>query len=149
MSTSTRADTARTSDNSQANAQQSAASRQRTANQSGLGQQQEISRWSPNTSSRATSTVGDTAQGPSRMQHSAGSTTATRGSPTSNTTSNISNKGNVEAARERTLSALEHGAQFAPDSERNAETLISAVTQNPQAAQQLSSSGRHAQDRRR
>lgn len=44
--------------------------------------------------------------------------------------------------------ALEHGGR-APDSERPAEALVSRVAGDPNATQQLSSSGGDAQKRRR
>ncbi|PGH36608.1 hypothetical protein GX50_00467 [[Emmonsia] crescens] len=134
--------------------QQSAASSQTTASQSGHDQYQEISRWSPNTSSLATSTAGGSSSRAS-AQHSTGaptvnSTAATHGSAAaSNTTSNTTTSTNgVDAARERTLLALEHGGQPAPPSERTGEDLISRVTRDPQAAQLMSSSGTRARDRR-
>ncbi|PGH32009.1 hypothetical protein GX50_05203 [[Emmonsia] crescens] len=148
MSTSARADAARTNDNAQATTQQSAAADRTATGEPGLGQDQEISHWSPDTSSVATSSA---AQGPSDMQRSVGArtvdrTTANGGSTASNTTSNTTSR--VEAERERTQFALEHGGTVAPASARTAERFGATVTQDPQAAQQMSSSGRHAQDRR-
>ncbi|KKZ59042.1 hypothetical protein EMCG_00910 [[Emmonsia] crescens] len=138
--------TPRTSDNT---TQQSTASSQTTASQSGHDQYQEISRWSPNTSSLATSTAGGSSSRAS-AQHSTGastvnSTAATHGSVASNTTTSTDG---VDVARERTLLALEHGGQPAPPSERTGEDLISRVTRDPQAAQLMSSSGTRARDRR-
>ncbi|KKZ60962.1 hypothetical protein EMCG_04385 [[Emmonsia] crescens] len=91
MSTSTRTDVARTSDSSPAATEQRAAISQTTATQSGY---QEISRWSPNTSSLA----------PSIADASGNSTTAVRGS---NTTGNNTATDSVEAERERTRFALD------------------------------------------
>lgn len=134
-----------TSDNT---TQQSAAGSQTTASQSWHGQYQEISRWSPNTSS-----LGSSSRGPASTQHSTGaptvdSTAATHGPAASNTTSNTTSTNSVDVERERTLLALEHGGQPAPPSERTGEDLISRVTRDPQAAQLMSSSGTHARDRR-
>ncbi|KKZ61431.1 hypothetical protein EMCG_03944 [[Emmonsia] crescens] len=131
-----RADAARTNGNPQATGQPR------------LGQDQEISHWSPDTSSVATSSV---AQGPSDTQRSMGartvdSTAANCGSTASNTTSNTTSS--VEAERERTEFAMEHSGTVASASARSAERFGATVTKDPQAAQQMSSSGRHAQDRR-
>ncbi|PGH32064.1 hypothetical protein GX50_05133 [[Emmonsia] crescens] len=150
MSTSTGADAP--SENPQATVQQSVTSLDESVGQSGLDQRHEISRWSPNTSSLAPSTAGDSARGPSETERSVGasrggSTIANHGSTTNNTMSNATT-GSVGAARERTLSILEHGGQPAPVSERNAETMASNFTQNPRSVQQLSSSGAKAKDRR-
>ncbi|KKZ64631.1 hypothetical protein EMCG_09460 [[Emmonsia] crescens] len=98
-------------ENPQATVQQSVASFDESVRQSGLDQRHEISRWSPNTSSLAPSTAGDSARGPSETERSVGasrggSTIATHGSTMNNTMSNAT-VGNVEAARERTLSILE------------------------------------------
>ncbi|OJD09885.1 hypothetical protein AJ78_08880 [Emergomyces pasteurianus Ep9510] len=147
MSTSSRTDVARTSDSSPAATEQRAAISQITTTQSGY---QEISRWSPNTSSLAPSTAGgSSAQALAGTSGPAGatvnSTTAVRGS---NTIGNNTTTDSVEAERERARLALEYGGTSAPASERTAEQYTSAVTQDPQAAQQLSSSGRYAQGRR-
>lgn len=76
------------------------------------------------------------------------STLAHRGSTQSNIPySSINTTASVEASRERTMHALESN-QRAPNSERPAEALVSRVAEDPNAAQQLSSSGADAQKRR-
>lgn len=113
------------------------------AGQSRLGQQhQEVSRWSPNTSSPGMSDAGAQRS----TEETVDSTAAAHGSTTARDT--FTNAGSVEAERERARFALEHGGQRAPESERNAEGLSSRVTQNPEAAQVVSSSGSAAQERR-
>lgn len=130
--------------NSHPTEQQQGSTTQTTAtSQSGLGQerQEEISRWSPNTSSQGTSAAGGHSTGESTIH----STAATHGSATSDTATST---GNVEAERGRALHALEHGGQPAAESERNAEAVVSGITRDPESAQIASSSGTTAQARR-
>ncbi|KAK2805817.1 hypothetical protein FQN51_008590 [Onygenales sp. PD_10] len=124
-----------------------------TSSQTTAQQHQEINRWSPNTSSIATSTAGDFARGAPGEQRAVGASRADEmndvgGLATSNTASDATSNRSIEAARERTLSTLEHGGRPVPASERAPETLVSAIPENSQAAQQMSSSGTGAQRRR-
>jgi hypothetical protein len=122
MSTSTRTET-RASDNSRPTEQRAADTSRTTAIQSGPGRHQEISRWSPDSSSLAPSVAGEEASGTQRAS-AADSTIAARGFIASNNTSNITNTDSIEAERERARFALEHGGPPAPVSERTAERLF-------------------------
>ncbi|OJD13149.1 hypothetical protein AJ78_06372 [Emergomyces pasteurianus Ep9510] len=112
--------------------------------QSGLGRHHEISRWSPNASNLALSTAGDSARGPFDKDNSVGESKAnniasTRSSTMGNTMNNVM-AGSIEADRESSLLALEHGGRLAYVSERNAKTQTSNFTQNPGSTQQPSNS---------
>ncbi|KAK2763189.1 hypothetical protein FQN54_009825 [Arachnomyces sp. PD_36] len=112
---------------------------------------QEISRWSPDTSSMAASAASGGLQGqqPS-AQHSASATPAdsvraARGSTDGDETKADS----VEEERARTAFALEHGGQRTSSNERTAEIYTGRMTEDPTAAQQMSSSGQGARRARR
>ncbi|KKZ63887.1 hypothetical protein EMCG_01840 [[Emmonsia] crescens] len=144
MSTSNQTDPTRTSGNLQEiSTQRSSASSQTAASQPTY---QEISHWSPDTSTVAASTPGSApSEHQSRSQLSAGSSPATH-------RASASIEPNIETINEekaRTASALEHGGPPASPEERTGETYTARMTENPTATQQVSSSGHEARRARR
>lgn len=102
----------------------------------GSGQQQnlEVSRWSPSTSSGAPSTTVD-------------SNAATWGSAVSDTSRQPAT---VEENRQQALNILQGGAREPePNDSRAAERVISRITEDPVSADQASSSGHRAKNRRK
>lgn len=146
MSTSTQTDPNQTSGN--LHLQESGTQRSSTSSQTAASHPtyQEISRWSPDTSTVAGSTPGSApSEHQSRSQHSAGSSPATQHSSTSI-------EPNIETIKEEralTASALEHGGPPASPEERTGETYTARMTENPTATQQMSSSGHEARRARR
>ncbi|EFW14150.1 hypothetical protein D8B26_002477 [Coccidioides posadasii str. Silveira] len=135
----------RASDDSRSTAEHRSDSSRTTVSQPII---EEISRWSPDTSSLATATTGGAPSGhrsgsqQSTIASMGDSIAATYGSSTSDTA------GRVAGDIARTESALVHGSPPAPLEERIAERLVTSMTANPEAAQQLSSSGRSARVKR-
>ncbi|KAK2802206.1 hypothetical protein FQN51_004888 [Onygenales sp. PD_10] len=144
MSTSDQTNPTRMSNSSQATSTQHSS----TSSQTAVSQPsyQEISRWSPDSSSLAASASGgvpsehQSNSRPSVAVSAAGSMLAAHRSSTSTQPS----ADTVAAERARAASALDHGVPPAPPEERTGETYGARMIEDPAATQHVSSSGHDA-----